>query len=105
MGRPKTPVPIELAAEVRSHIYRARLHNADPVEVLNHKDLILTQHHERRIRIEALQRLADELVRWQPHEMLRRKYHAGHSATPADMYIVIQEFLDEMIDHEKTREW
>ena len=97
-------MPIELAAEIRGYIYRARLHNADPVEVLNHKDLLLTQHHERRIRVEALQRFADELIRWQPHEMMRRKYHAGHSGTPADMYVVLQEFLDEMIDYEKTRE-
>lgn len=105
MGRPKIPVPVEVAARVRNLVFQARLHNADVVEVLNHKDLLFTPHHERRVRVEALQRLADELVRWQPHEMMRRKYHPGHSGTPADMYHVLQEFLDELIDNEKTKEW
>ena len=105
MGRPKTPVPVEVAARIRDLVFRSRIHNGDMVEVLNRVDLLLTPHHERRIRVEALQRFADELLRWQPHEMMRRKYHAGHQGTPADMYVVLQEFLDELIADEKTKEW
>lgn len=94
-------LPVEFGAMVRDIIFKARTHGVDPVEALNYRDLLLTPAHENRIQVEALRRFADELVRWQPHEMMRRKFHTGVPGTPADMYHVIQEFLDEFIQHRK----
>lgn len=97
----RLPVPVEFAARVRDIVTKSRFHGADVVEALNYRDLLLTPAHENRIQLEVLRRFADELERWQPHEMLRRKYSSDGSRTPADMYHVIQEFLDEFITHRK----
>jgi hypothetical protein len=94
-------LPVEFGAQARDIIIKARFHGLDPVEALNYRDLLLTPLHENRIQVEVLRRFADELLRWQPHEMLRRKYRAEEGRTPADMYHVIQEFLDEFIQHRK----
>lgn len=101
MAYARNPAPVEFAARVRNLLTKARMHGADPVEVLNHKDLLLTPGHEQRIEQQALNRFLDELQRWQAHEMLRRKFHAGNPCTPADMKVVIEEFLEEFIQHRK----
>lgn len=105
MAQARTPLPIEFASRVRDVIIKARFHGADAAEALNYKGLLLTPAEERGIRVRALQRFQDELSRWQPHEMLRRKFNPAHTPTPAEMYVVIQEFLDELIQDERTRTW
>lgn len=99
--KPVVPVPLNMAADIRRIINGAPSHGADAVEALNRYELILTPLQRNRIEVEVLRKLADELQRWQPHEMLRRKFHVDGSRTPADMYHVIQEFLDEFIQKRK----
>jgi hypothetical protein len=98
------PLSVEFAVQVRGAIAVARTQGRDVAEQLNAKELLLSPFHERRLQVEALQRFADELERWQAHEMLRRKYHTAAACTPADMYVVVKEFLDEFIQHRKERE-
>jgi len=105
MATARSPLPVEFAARVRDVIVKSRYHGADVAEALNYKGLLLSPVEERNIRVRALQRLQDELSRWQPHEMLRRKFNPAHTPTPAEMYVVIQEFLDELIQDERTRTW
>jgi hypothetical protein len=71
------------------------------VDVLSGRDLLLTPAREREITVAALTRLYWEWDRWQPHEMLRRKYHAGAQNSPADMFHVMMEFLEEYITRVK----
>ena len=77
----------------------------DYIETLNGKGLLATPAREREIRVEALTTLSREIGRWQPHEMLRIKFHEGNPCTPADMFFVILEFIDRYIEHERTKEW
>lgn len=105
MRRRPTTVPLDFAASVRDAVDRSRYHGVDYVDALNGKDLLLTPVREKEIAVEALQRLWREWDRWQPHEMLRRKFHSGNPCTPADMYHVMMEFLEEYIQHERDKEW
>jgi len=98
-------MPIEWAAAARVLIRRSQHAGTDPIEVLNHGDLLLTPYHERRLQVEALQRFADELDRWQAHEMLRREMAPGNPGTPADMYRAVRKFLDEFIQYRKEKDW
>lgn len=106
MGRSMRPgVPLDFAAVVRDIINRAKYHGVDPIEVLNRKDLLNTPAKERETQVETLRTLWREWDRWQPHELLRRKLHAGNPGSPADMYHVMMEFLEEYIEHVRTKEW
>ena len=105
MRQPRPVVPLEFAAQVRDIVLKAKYHGADYIEVLNRKDLLNTPAKERENRVESLNYLAREWDRWQPHEMLRRKHSGSNPCTPADMFYVMREFLDEFIEHEKTKEW
>lgn len=97
--------PLEFAALVRRIINMAPRHGADVVEALDRKDLLSTPAREREIRVETLRTLWREWDRWQPHELMRRKFHAGAQNSPADMYHVLMEFLAEYIEHERKKEW
>jgi hypothetical protein len=100
-----TTVPLDFAAKVRDAVNRSKYHGVDYVDVLNARELLLTPAKERETRVETLRTLHQEWSRWQPHEMLRRKFHSGNPCTPADMYHVMLEFLEEYIEHERTKEW
>lgn len=81
----------------------ARRQGYDPLEELHRVGLILTPAKEREIRVEAMRYLHRELVSWRPVELLRRKFHTSHPTTPADMYACIAEFLEELVEHERTQ--
>lgn len=104
-GKPPASVPLDFAAQVRDIVNKSKYHGADYVEVLNRRDLLRTPQMERSDRVEALRALHETLSRYQPHEMLRRKFHGGSPNSPADMYHVMLEFIEEYIGHEKTKEW
>jgi hypothetical protein len=105
VGKRPTTVPLDFAARVRDAVNRSKYHGVDYVDVLNGRDLLLTPAKEREVTVEALTRLWREWDRYMPHEMLRRKFHAGNPCTPADMYYVMMEFLEEYIQHEKEKQW
>lgn len=102
-NRPRTP--LEFLALIRRIVNTAPRHGADVAEALDRKDLLSTPARERQIRVEALLTLYREWERWQPHELLRRKFHSGAQTSPADMYHVMMEFLEEYVEHEKRKEW
>lgn len=81
----------------------ARRRGYDALEELHRAGLILTPAKEREIRVSAMRWLHRELVSWRPVELLRRKFHASHPTTPADMYACIAEFLEEHVEHERTQ--
>lgn len=105
MGKPPLSVPLDFAARVREIVIKSKYHGADFVEVLNRKEMLRTPVMERADRVEALSALHRQLGRYQPHEILRRKFRSGTPNSPADMYHVILEFLEEYIEHEKNKEW
>ena len=98
-------MPLTFAAQVREIVTKSKYHGADYVEVLNRKDLLRTPQMRRNDRVEAIRMLHDDLSQWQPHEMLRRKFHGGSPNSPADMFHVMLEYIEEFIQHEKNREW
>lgn len=105
MGKRPTTVPLEFAARVRDAVNRSKFHGVDYVDVLNGRDLLLTPAKEREVVVEALTRLWREWDRWMPHELMRRKFHGSAQNTPADMYHVMMEFLEEYIQTERKKEW
>jgi hypothetical protein len=100
----RAPLPEEYGVIVRGAIAQARLRGQDPAERLHKARLLLVPAEERAIETAVLHRFAEELQRWQPHEMLRRKFRTEAPCTPADMYVVLQEFLTEFIEHRRIRE-
>lgn len=102
-GRLPTSVPLDFAAKVREIVTKSKYYGADFVEVLNQKDMLRTPQMERADRLAALTSLQQDLSRWQPHEMLRRKFHGGSPNSPADMFHVMLEYLEEYIQREKAQ--
>jgi len=80
---------------------QSQVHGFSWIEELNRNNLLLTPYMKAKIYREALQGLLDQIQIWRPHEMLRRKYHAGHQTTPADMMVVMCEFIEEYITRVK----
>lgn len=92
------PVPFEFWVQVNACLLQAQRTGQDPTELLNKAGLLLTPAQDKRIRLEAMNYLLRQITSWQPHEFLRRKFHAQHSASPADMYICVVEFVEEHIE-------
>lgn len=69
----------------------------DPVEELHREELLLTAAQDKLIRLQAMNYMVRQVQSWGPHEFLRRKFNASHSASPGDMYICILEFLEEHV--------
>lgn len=91
------PLPFDFWVKVNQCLLQATRTNQDPAELLNKAGLLLTPYHDKRIRLEAMNYLLRQVTSWQPHEFLRRRFHAGHSASPADMYICVVDFIEEHI--------
>lgn len=97
------PLDPETRRLAETIIVTARRHGLDALEELHRHALILTPARETQIRVAAMKFLHRQLVSWRPVELLRRKFHASHPTTPADMYACIAEFLEEHIEHERTQ--
>lgn len=78
----------------------AKRRGLDLAEALESRGLLVTV--ERKAKI--LQQLRDELAVHEPGELLARRFSPQSSWTPADMYLVILEFIDEMIELTKKGE-
>jgi hypothetical protein len=105
MASRRTPVPADLAEYCRKLLATVNRRGGDHVEALNEKDLLLTPLKQKAIELDVLRRFSDELMRWQPHEMLRRELPGNGPGTPADMYRAVQGFLDDFIKERKERQW
>lgn len=82
---------------LKVHAALTRCHRTgwDPAEDLDRLGLLLTPQQRRDLTHKVLGNLLDQLSIWRPVELLRRKYHAGHQSSPADMYVVMMEFIED----------
>lgn len=89
------PLDPETYLKATAALDRAHRSGWDPVEHLDRLGLVLSPAQRTDIQGQILTSLLVELGTWRPVELLRRKYHAGHQCAPADMYVVILEFIEE----------
>lgn len=80
----------------------ARYQGRHVAEVLNDQKLLWTPAREREIRVKAMKFILDEMDGWSPAEFLRRRKKGLESATPADMYMCIREWIQEHVAHAQT---
>lgn len=92
----------ETYLKVHAALIRCQRTGWDPAEDLDRLGLIHSPQLQRDLTHKVLGNLLTQLDIWRPVELLRRKYHAGHQCTPADMYVVMMEFIAEYRD--KLRE-
>lgn len=92
-----TPLDPETWLKVHAILSQAQRAGRDPGEELQRAGLILTPARELQLRVAGMRFLHQEIVSWRPVELLRRKFHASHPTTPADMYACIAEFMEEHI--------
>lgn len=96
MSTPVDPDTWVKAVAVLEHAHRRGL---DPVEHLHRHGLLRTPEVDRATRVEAMSLILNELTYWRPDEMLRSKFHPNHSATPADMYSAIVDWIGKHIEY------
>jgi hypothetical protein len=92
-----TPLDPETWLKVNTIVSQAQRSGWDIAEQLHRAGLILTPAKELHLRIGGMRFLHQQLVSWRPIELLRRKFHASHPTSPADMYACIAEFMEEHI--------
>lgn len=81
--------------KVSATLHRCQKAGWDPTEELDRVGLLLTPERRQQIQVSVLATLLNQLTIYRPVEMLRRKFHPGHQAAPADMYVVMLEFIEE----------
>lgn len=89
------PVDSDTYMRVNAIIDRCARGGWDATEALDRAGLLLTLAQRQEIGVHTLTTLLVQLSTYRPVELLRRKYHAGHQATPGDMYTVMIEFIEE----------
>ena len=89
---PVDPATHAIATSILERCLRA---GWDPVEELNRAKVLLTPAQRKQISVLTLTLLLQRLSTYRPVELLRRKFHAGHQTTPADMYVVMMEFIED----------
>src|SRR5262245_61827608 len=89
---PVDPATYIMAKSILDRCLRA---GWDPVEELDRARVLLTPAQRKEISVLTLTLLLQRLATYRPVELLRRKYHAGHQASPADMYVVMMEFIED----------
>ena len=92
-----TPLDVETWFRINTVLGQAQRSGRDPGEELHRAGLIVTPAKELELKVAAMKFLHRELVSWRPVELLRRKFHASHPTSPADMYACIAEFIEEHI--------
>jgi hypothetical protein len=72
-------------------------------DVLNEQGLLWTPDRERQVRVATIRFILDEMNNWSPTEFLRRRKRGLESATPTDMYICINEWVQEHLAHAQIK--
>lgn len=88
------PVDPETYQKARAVLLSADWAGRDPVEELLRADLLLTPARELALRIGGMEFLLQEITSWRPAEFLRMKFLPHHSASPADLYSCVVEFVE-----------
>ena len=92
------PIDTETYLKVTAALDRCRRTGWDPAEELDRLGLVLTPARKLGLQTHILGLLLNQLSIYRPVELLRRKFHAGHPCSPADMYVVVLEFIEEYRD-------
>lgn len=69
----------------------------DPVERLQRHGLLLTPAEDRRIRLEAMKFILEQMTDWSPAQFLRRNHRVLEATTQSDLYICIRQWLEDHI--------
>lgn len=93
----KEPLDEATYQQVASRVAWARTQGRDWVEALHDADLLLSPAAARTIQLGTLRRFGDRLSQLRPAELLARVGASG-SATPADMYRAIGQYLEQYIE-------
>lgn len=98
-----TQLDPDVWVKVHLTLDRARRLGTDPGEELYRAGLLLTPAHEKFLYVQGMQFLVRELCSWRPVELLRAKFLPHYSASPADMYSAIVEFLEKHVVEARKR--
>ena len=98
------PIDPDTYVKVNAVITSARVRGLSLIEELNRIGLLLTPAQDKRIRLEAMSFIADQMSNWSPVEFLRRKHRNLNVTTQQDLYNCIYEWIVDHITHvrEKT---
>lgn len=89
------PLDQDTWAMVYSAAVRACAEGLDVAEELNRKGVVLSPRVRLRIQEEILGVLVETLRSWRPNEMIRRRYDPSHSTTPAEMYEIMIDYIED----------
>jgi hypothetical protein len=95
--KPQPPLDSDTYNRAHNIIVNARRLGTDPVEELQRHGLLLTPAREKELRISVMEFLLREITSWRPAEFLRMKFLPHHSASPADLYSCVVEFVEKHI--------
>jgi hypothetical protein len=76
----------------------ARRQGHDCLEELHRAGLLLTPAKELELRTGGMEFLLRQITSWRPAEFLRMKFLPHHSASPADLYSCVVEFIERHIE-------
>lgn len=97
----REPLDTETYVKAVQLLAHARRNGLDPVETLHGGGLLLSKGRHKGIRLEALWYVHKHISSWRPAEFLRMKWPAGRTASPADMYSCILEYVEKLISAAK----
>lgn len=97
----KPPLDPDVWLKVHTTLDRARRLGSDPGEELYRAGLLKTPQLEKDLYVRGMTFLLKEICSWRPAEFLRMKFLPHHSASPADMYSCIVEFIERHINAAK----
>jgi hypothetical protein len=89
------PVDADTWLKVSAVLDRSQRAGWDPAEELDRNGLLLTSAQRTQIQVSVLTTLLNQISIYRPVELLRRKFHGGHQSSPADMYVVMLDFIEE----------
>ena len=103
MRPPPGPVDPDTYQRTDLLVSMARHRGWDVTEYLNRAGLLLTPAQSKRIRVEALEYILDEMQRWRPAEFLRRHDRSLVTATPDELYRCIVEWMEDHVTAAKEK--
>lgn len=93
----KQPVDEQTFQKAYAIIRGSIIRGVNPVEVLHQYGLLLTPAEDRRIRLEAMKFILEQMTDWSPAQFLRRNHRVLEQTTQQDLYNCIRGWLEDHI--------